>query len=90
MGRGVAIGVTVGEREDADGPGSHGHQQHPLRRPHAPATPALPQRACQVKLVKLHTVTIFLDSIKKKRTPGPKALWRREERIPARLSAWAR
>ena len=68
MGRGVAIGVTVGEREDADGPGSHGHQQHPLRRPHAPATPALPQRACQVKLVKLHT-TIFLDSIKKKENP---------------------
>ena len=31
-------------------------------------------------LVKLHTMTIFLDSIKKKRTPGPKALWRRKER----------
>ena len=89
MGRGVAIGVAVGEREDTDGPGSHGHQQHPRRRPHPPATPAFRKELVKL-LVKLHTMTIFLDSIKKKRTPGPKALWRREERIPARLSAWAR
>ena len=59
MGRGVAIGVAVGEREDADGPGSHGHQQHPRRRPHPPATPAF-RKALDNALVK--PLTIFLES----------------------------
>ena len=47
---------------------------------HSAARMLLPLQLFRKELVKLHKMTIFLDSIKKKRTPGPKALWRRKER----------